>query len=112
MQQQQQQRSLFPSKLGLRNLQSINLSFTLVTDIGVKKISVLNSLKSVNLDNRQITDVGLAALISLTRLTHLDLFGACITDNGTNCFRCKSILQDQFQLQNWLLSYEKLMCSI
>jgi hypothetical protein len=48
----------------------------------------------------------------LTRLTDLDLFGARITDYGTNCFRCKSILQNQLQLQNWLLSYEKLMCSI
>ena len=50
---------------GLRNLQSINLSFTLVTDIGMKKISMLSALKSVNLDNRQITDVGLAALTSM-----------------------------------------------
>lgn len=50
---------------GLRNLQSINLSFTLVTDIGLKKISGLSSLKSLNLDNRQITDTGLAALTSM-----------------------------------------------
>jgi hypothetical protein len=50
---------------GLCNLQSINLSFTLVTDISMKKISMLNSLKAVNLDNRQITDVGLAALTSM-----------------------------------------------
>ncbi|KAL5216869.1 hypothetical protein ABZP36_008270 [Zizania latifolia] len=50
---------------GLCNLQSINLSFTLVTDIGTKKISTLNSLKSVNIDNRQITDVGLSALTSM-----------------------------------------------
>jgi len=50
---------------GLRNLQSINLSFTLVTDIGLKKISGLSSLKSLNLDNRQITDTGLASLTSM-----------------------------------------------
>ena len=50
---------------GLRNLQSINLSFTLVTDIGLKKISGLSSLKNLNLDNRQITDTGLAALTSM-----------------------------------------------
>jgi len=50
---------------GLRNLQSINLSFTLVTDIGLKKISGLSSLKSLNLDNRQITDTCLAALTSM-----------------------------------------------
>ena len=55
----------FSISAGLRNLQSINLSFTLVTDIGMKKISMLSALKSVNLDNRQITDVGLAALTSM-----------------------------------------------
>jgi len=46
-------------------LQSINLSFTLITDIGLKKISGLSSLKNLNLDNRQITDTGLAALTSM-----------------------------------------------
>lgn len=50
---------------GLRNLQSINLSFTLVTDIGLKKISGLSSLKSLNLDNRQITDTGLSSLTGM-----------------------------------------------
>lgn len=50
--------------LGLLNLESINLSFTLVTDAGLKKLSGLSSLKSLNLDARQITDVGLAALAS------------------------------------------------
>jgi hypothetical protein len=44
----------------------MNLSFTLVTDIGLKKISGLNSLKSLNLDNRQLTDHGLAALTSMS----------------------------------------------
>lgn len=48
----------------------------------------------------------------LTSLTHLDLFGARITDYGTHCFRRKSILSKSFQLQNWLSSYEKLMCSV
>ena len=55
----------------LRNLHSINLSFTLVTDTGMKKISMLNSLKSVNLDNRLITDVGLAALIGIYHMMQL-----------------------------------------
>jgi hypothetical protein len=44
----------------------MNLSFTLITDIGLKKIAGLNSLKSINLDNRQITDNGLAALTSMS----------------------------------------------
>lgn len=49
---------------GLTNLENLNLSFTLVTDNGLKKLSGLASLKSLNLDTRQITDSGLAALTS------------------------------------------------
>uniref|UniRef100_A0A2N9H512 Uncharacterized protein n=1 Tax=Fagus sylvatica TaxID=28930 RepID=A0A2N9H512_FAGSY len=74
-------------KIGLANLESLNLSFTVVEDVGLRKLSGLSSLKSLNLDVRQITDNGLAALTSLTGLTHLDLFGARITDAGTNHLR-------------------------
>lgn len=42
----------------------MNLSFTDVTDGGLRKLSGLSSLKSLNLDARQITDIGLAALTS------------------------------------------------
>lgn len=49
---------------GLTNLENLNLSFTLVTDSGLKKLSGLTSLKSLNLDSRQITDAGLAVLTS------------------------------------------------
>lgn len=44
----------------------MNLSFTVITDIGLKKIAGMNSLRSLNLDNRQITDNGLAALTSMS----------------------------------------------
>lgn len=50
--------------VGLTNLESLNLSFTVVTDGGLRKLSGLSSLKSLNLDARQITDAGLAALTS------------------------------------------------
>ena len=55
----------FSISAALRNLQSINFFFTLVTDIGLKKISGLSSMKPLNLDNRQITDTGLASLASM-----------------------------------------------
>ncbi|MBA0779462.1 hypothetical protein Gotri_003712 [Gossypium trilobum] len=71
----------------LCKLESINLSFTVVSDGGLRELSGLTSLKSLNLDARQITDAGLAALTSLTGLTHLDLFGARITDSGTSHLR-------------------------
>ena len=48
----------------MKNLESLNLSFTLVTDSGLKRLSGLTSLKSLNLDARQISDAGLAAITS------------------------------------------------
>lgn len=53
---------------GLANLESINLSFTVVTDSGLRKLSGLTSLKSPNLDARHVTDSGLAALTSKSLL--------------------------------------------
>lgn len=50
--------------LGLIHLESLNLSFTLVTDSGLKKLSGLTSLRSLNLDVRNVTDAGLAVLTS------------------------------------------------
>lgn len=50
--------------VGLTNLESLNLSFTVVTDGGLRKLYGLSFLKSLNLDARQITDAGLAALTS------------------------------------------------
>lgn len=50
--------------VGLFNLESLNLSFTVVTDGGLRKLSELSSLKSLDLDDHQITDAGLAALTS------------------------------------------------
>ena len=49
---------LFSFLVGLTKLESLNLSFTLVTDSGLKKLCQLTSLKSLNLD------VGLVAMTS------------------------------------------------
>lgn len=53
-----------PIVLGIPHLENLNLSFTLVTDGGLRKLSGLTSLRSLNLDARQITDAGLTALTS------------------------------------------------
>lgn len=50
--------------VGLSHLESLNLSFTVITDSGLRKLRGLSSLRSLNLDARQITDAGLAALTS------------------------------------------------
>lgn len=44
-------------------MEDLNLSFTLVTDNGLKNLSGLASLKSLSLDAPQITDYGLLSLI-------------------------------------------------
>ncbi|PWA49145.1 leucine-rich repeat family protein [Artemisia annua] len=78
---------------GLANLQSLNISFTLITEGGLGNLSKLSTLRSLNLDVRQITDTGLASLRSLTELTHLDLFRAKITDARTTYLRNFTNLQ-------------------
>jgi hypothetical protein len=56
---------------GLNKLEDLNLSFTSVTDNGLKRLSGLTNLKSLNLDARQITDAGLANLTSKCFLVYL-----------------------------------------
>lgn len=51
--------------VGLSSLEKINLSFTVVSDSGLRKLCGLSSLKSLNLDAYQITDAGLATLTSM-----------------------------------------------
>ncbi|KAI9126766.1 hypothetical protein K1719_002362 [Acacia pycnantha] len=51
--------------LGLSSLEKINLSFTMISDGGLRKLSGFSSLKSLNLDACQITDFGLEALTSM-----------------------------------------------
>ena len=56
--------------IGLSNLEKINLSFTMVSDDGLRMLCGLSSLKSLNLDARQITDTGLANLTSTCLKLH------------------------------------------
>lgn len=73
-------------------MESLNLSFTQVTDIGLQKLSGLTMLKPLNLDI-QVTGSGVYSLTSLTGLTHLDFFEAHISDYGTSCLRYSKKLQ-------------------
>lgn len=67
--------------VGLVNLESINLSFTVITDGGLRKLSGLSSLKSLNLDARQITDSGLASLTSKYTWTVNDISYIAMQNN-------------------------------
>lgn len=60
---------------GLTNLKSLNLSFTSVSDSGMRRIAGIVSLTSLNLDSRQITDAGLVALTS----KNLSIYRCCNT---------------------------------
>lgn len=56
---------------GLKNLESLNLSFTGgIADSGLRTIATITSLTSLNLDSKQITDTGLAALTGKSDETH------------------------------------------
>lgn len=48
--------------VGLSNLETVNLSFTQISDGGLKKLSGLTALKSLNVDTKFVTDIGLVAL--------------------------------------------------
>lgn len=59
----------------LRKLDSLNLSYTNITDPGVALLTVLTTLTCLSVDSRLISDSGVVHLTSLTRLRALDLFG-------------------------------------
>ena len=64
---------------GLPQLQSLKLSFTLVTDAGLQHIEGLRQIELLDLVGTKVTDAGLAHLKGLTQLQWLDLRGTDVT---------------------------------
>nr|CAB3485044.1 unnamed protein product [Digitaria exilis] len=78
-------------KEGLRNLQSINLSFTLslevcgglITDAGVKNIKDLKALTLLNISqNNNLTDKTLELISGLTALVSLNVSNSRVSNSG------------------------------
>lgn len=67
---------------GLLRMESLNLSYSAVSDAGLRDVGRMKSLTSLNLDTRLVSDSGLAFLTGLRNLRRLDCFGARVTDAG------------------------------
>ncbi len=65
-----------------RQLQSLQLVFTSITDDGLKAISGLTELKRLNIDSHIITDTGIGHVKTLPKLDHLSLRASKLTDES------------------------------
>lgn len=70
----------FVSKL--RRLAYLDLSFTEVTDKGLRYLRELDTLSSLALQGLKISDAGLVTISNLARLKHIDLSHSRVTDDG------------------------------
>jgi internalin A len=61
---------------------TVNLSYTKVTDAGLKELAALQNLNTLNLRGTQVTDAGLKELAPLKTLTTLRLGKTDVTDAG------------------------------
>ena len=74
---------------GLRQLQSLNLGDTRVTDAGLEHLKELTELRSLDFHSpspayrTNVGDAGLEYLKRLTKLESLDLTYTKVTDTGT-----------------------------
>lgn len=66
----------------LRNVQSLRLGRTLVTDDGLAPISNLRELRVFSIGSSHITDQGMQHIVGLPRLERLTLYDVDLTDVG------------------------------
>jgi len=66
----------------IKNVVSLNLGKTSVTDAGLVYVKPLTGLIQLHLEQSKITDKGLAHLAGLVNLTYLNLYGTAVTDAG------------------------------
>jgi hypothetical protein len=71
----------------LKDLTSLDLSNTRVTDAGVKELAGLKNLTSLDLDSTQVTDAVLNDLVGLTKLRNLNLSRTQVTSAGLGRLR-------------------------
>jgi hypothetical protein len=66
----------------LKGLRALDLSFSLVTDAGLKELKELKNLQTLDLAHSEVTDAGLKELKEVKNLQTLDLSATPITDMG------------------------------
>jgi len=66
----------------IKNIVSLNLGKTSVTDAGLAYVKPLTGLVELHLEQTKITDQGLAQLKGLVNLRYLNLYGTAIGDAG------------------------------
>jgi internalin A len=64
------------------SLESVDIAFAMVTDIGLNHLTSLPNLKELSIGGNKLTDVGLLALREMPALTSLDLSGTHREDSG------------------------------
>ena len=70
-----------------RNVTSLDLAGTAVTDAGLAAVAAMPNLRALHLKRTAVTDAGLARLSHLARLESLDLYGTAVTDAGLTALR-------------------------
>jgi len=71
-----------PSKLNFERVRKLDLSYTEITDAGLKEVAKLENLTQLELSFTQITDTGLKELTKLKQLEGLYMERTQITDAG------------------------------
>jgi internalin A len=69
-------------KLPGKPVNGVQLSFSAVTDAGLKELAPLQNLTRLGLDSTKVTDAGLKELVTLKNLQELYLYHTQVTDMG------------------------------
>src|SRR4051812_41073680 len=64
------------------NLESLDMSYSMITNDSMASIAGMKNLKRLYLRDTGVTDDGLQHIAGLTKLEELDLYGAKLTDRG------------------------------
>jgi uncharacterized membrane protein len=83
-----------------KNIASIRLSGTRISDKSLKWISGLPNLSKLYLDNTLITDEGIALLKNTTELRYLNLVGTSITEKGIRALSSLPLLKSVYLYQS------------
>src|SRR5262249_47620097 len=67
---------------GVASLESLDIGYAQITDVGLELLTPLTNLRELTLGGNKLTDVGLQPLRQLSGLTYLDLGGSQRTDSG------------------------------